>query len=47
WKYILQHEYRVKLLELIEEHGYDDALIKIGIKKESAADNSESHSNEA
>ncbi|WP_208414889.1 protein rep, partial [Paenibacillus castaneae] len=31
WKYILQHEYRVKLLELIEEHGYDDALIKIGI----------------
>jgi hypothetical protein len=37
WKYILEHEYRVKLLELVEEHGYDDALKKIGIKKESAA----------
>lgn len=33
WKYILEHEYRVKLLELIEEHGYEDALKIIGIKK--------------
>lgn len=47
WKYILEHEYRVKLLELIEEHGYDDALKKLGIKKESAASNSESQSEQA
>lgn len=31
WQYIRKHDYRAKLLNLIEQYGYDDALIKIGL----------------
>lgn len=34
WKYIIVNDYRAKLLDLIEKYGYEEALIKIGIKKE-------------
>lgn len=47
WKYILQHEYRSKLLDLVEQVGVDEAFKVIGIKKESAAINSESQLHEA
>lgn len=32
WRFILQHNLRAKLLDLIERYGYEDALHKIGLK---------------
>jgi hypothetical protein len=43
WRYILGNNLRAKLLDLIEEHGYEDALYIIGIKRKAAAANSDSH----
>ncbi|MNW44034.1 Replication protein [compost metagenome] len=33
WRYIVRNELRVKLLQEVEQHGYEMALHKIGIKK--------------
>lgn len=41
WKYIIVNNKRAELLDLVEKHGYDTALKKIGIKKEAAATNSD------
>lgn len=38
WRYILDNNLRAKLLDYIEQHGYVDALIKIGLKKEKETD---------
>lgn len=43
WQYIYRNEYRYKLLKLVEDHGYDDALKIIGIKKRLTAANGESN----
>lgn len=43
WRYILDNNLRAKLLDLVEENGYDDALNMIGIKRKAAAANSDSH----
>lgn len=39
WRYIIHHDYRAKLLNLIEQHGLVDALKIIGIKRKTTAGN--------
>lgn len=41
WRYILQNNLRAELLDLIEEHGFEETLKKIGIKRKTAAGNSD------
>lgn len=33
WRYIIQNDFRAKLLDYIESYGYDEALTKIGLNK--------------
>uniref|UniRef100_UPI001BB1A95B hypothetical protein n=1 Tax=Paenibacillus sinopodophylli TaxID=1837342 RepID=UPI001BB1A95B len=48
WRSLLHpKDRRVELLELIEKFGYEAALLKMGIKKESAAVTANSQSDEA